>query len=61
MNQQNPNEHLAKIIQTELQQKGLIDNTNPNFIQKLANGTMKENDWLNALESKLKTSNLDAK
>jgi hypothetical protein len=61
MSQQNPNEHLAKIIQNELQQKGLIDKNNPNFLQKLADGTMKENDWLNALESMLKTSNLDTK
>jgi hypothetical protein len=61
MSQQNPNEHLAKIIQTELEQKGLIDKNNPNFLKKLADGTLKENDWLNALESMLKTSNLDTK
>jgi hypothetical protein len=44
------NEKLAKIIDEKLKAEGLINNTEKQLVNKLANGELKGSDWKLALE-----------
>jgi hypothetical protein len=44
------NEKLAKIIDEKLKAEGLINNTEKQLVNKLANGELKGSDWKVALE-----------